>query len=117
MAPAYLLTSFVPGSFTRDLVLIKMQLCGELPRPSDEKLLFKKDSSTPGSQVELLLPLRLTAASFSSKVIPAARGNLCEERAWLVSLTGNRGMSFTCSMEVKMSPTFGYVCKPRGVQL
>ena len=103
--------------FTCDLVLIKMQLYGELPRPSDEKLLFKKDSSSPGSQVELLLPLRLTAASFSSKVIPATRGNLCEERAWLVSLTGNWGMSFTFSVKVKMTPTFGDVCKPGGIQL
>lgn len=103
--------------FTRDLVLIRMQLCGELPRPSDEKLLFKKDSSSPGSQAELLLPLRLTAAPFSSKVTPASRGNLCEERTWLASLTGNRGVWFTFSVEVTMSPTFGSVCKPGGVQL
>lgn len=110
--------------FTRDLVLIKMQLCGELPRPLMRSCCLKRTALHLAARWNFFVTFEtLTAASFSSKVIPATRGNLCEERPGWWALLAIEVWSLTCSVEVKMSPTFGYVaslvaysCKPMFVK-
>ena len=69
--------------------------------------------------MELLLPLRLAAVRFSSKVIPATRGNLCEERdldsepwqSWYADLFSAWKLKYPQLLAICASLVV-YFCKP-----